>query len=252
MKRMMAGIILVIGLMAGCSGQNGSKQQEDSSKPQEMLEVAIEIVPETINPNEEVKIKAIVTQGKEKVPDANEVKFEIAKQGQEKHELIEAKNEGKGVYSINKVFPEAGQYSVTSHVTARDMHSMPNKEFTVGTQAAADGITSDDHGGEHNGEHHHGGDLAIEFNKGTGFNVNKDTVLSAVVKHEDAPLTNADVKFEVWAGEDKNHEWIDAKEGENGVYSGSVTFKKSGTHHVQIHVEKDEIHDHKVEMFDVN
>lgn len=128
MRKLLLGILLLFGMLAGCSNQSDTTS---TNEPQ-MVDVSIKFVPEKINPNHEAKIEAIVTQGKDKVSDANEVKFEIWKTGQDQHEMIEGKNEGNGVYSIKKTFPENGQYFVTAHVTARNMHTMPNKQFTVG------------------------------------------------------------------------------------------------------------------------
>ena len=47
-------------------------------------------------------------------------------------EMIKATHEKDGVYSIRKTFKEAGIYYVQTHVTARDMHVMPKKQFLVG------------------------------------------------------------------------------------------------------------------------
>lgn len=41
------------------------------------------------------------------------------------------KHQGEGVFSITKTFQEVGDYTVIAHVTARDMHNMPKKEFIV-------------------------------------------------------------------------------------------------------------------------
>ncbi|WP_394237526.1 FixH family protein [Niallia oryzisoli] len=76
-------------------------------------------------------IEALVTQGDEKVEDAKKVEFEISKSGQENSEKIIGKHQGNGIYSITESFQEAGDYSVIAHVTSRDMHTMPKKEFTV-------------------------------------------------------------------------------------------------------------------------
>ncbi|MED3563952.1 FixH family protein [Bacillus xiapuensis] len=130
MKKFFIGFVVLIGLLAGCSDQSGLNTSNSSDTPQE-VKVAIKFVPETITANQNAKIEAIVTQGKEKVSDADEVKFEIWKSGQDKHEMLNAKNEGKGIYSITKTFKDEGQYYVTAHVTARDMHTMPNQKFTV-------------------------------------------------------------------------------------------------------------------------
>ena len=40
---------------------------------------------------------------KEKVTDADDVKFEIWKAGDEKHEMLEGKHKGKGVYAVENV-----------------------------------------------------------------------------------------------------------------------------------------------------
>jgi hypothetical protein len=128
MRKLLLGILLLFGMLTGCSNQSDTTP----GKEPQMVDVAIKFVPEKINPNEEAKIEAVVTQGKDKVSDANEVKFEIWKTGQDQHEMIEGKNEGKGVYSVKKTFSESGNYFVTAHVTARNLHTMPNKEFTVG------------------------------------------------------------------------------------------------------------------------
>ncbi|MFD0829015.1 FixH family protein [Neobacillus sp. M.A.Huq-85] len=130
MKKIIIGLALLLGLLAGCSNQSGSNTN-NSNEPPQVVEVAIKFVPENITTNEKAKIEAVVTQGKDKVSDADEVKFEIWKSGQDKHEMIKASNEGKGIYSITKTFKDEGQYYVTAHVTARDMHTMPNQKFTV-------------------------------------------------------------------------------------------------------------------------
>lgn len=95
-----------------------------------MVEVVIE-TPETIKVNEEVVIKVLVTQGDEKVEDADKVEFEINKSGEETSEKIIGRHKGDGIYFITKTFQDVGEYSVIAHVTARDMYNMPKKEFTV-------------------------------------------------------------------------------------------------------------------------
>ncbi|MBE3569395.1 FixH family protein [Bacillus sp. FSL W8-0102] len=124
---------VVFGLVvAACSGNNkeetGKSEASGVSVP---LDVAIRL-PKTIQPNQEVKVEAVVTQGREKVDDAEEVKFEIWKKGQEKHKMLTGKHEKDGVYSVQTAFAEKGTYVVVSHVTARGIHNMPEKEFLVG------------------------------------------------------------------------------------------------------------------------
>ncbi|AND38302.1 FixH family protein [Cytobacillus oceanisediminis] len=115
----------VLFLLAGCS-----KENDAAEKVPELLEVSVNI-PEVIQVNQEAVIQAAVTQGEEKVEDANEVKFEVKKAGQDTSEEMIGEHQGKGVYSITTTFQEAGIYSVTAHITARGMHNMPTKEFKI-------------------------------------------------------------------------------------------------------------------------
>lgn len=126
MKKLLIGLFMLIGVLAGCSNQSATTDEVPK-----MVEVSVKTVPQTIPVNKAAKIEAIVTQGNDKVSDADEVKFEVWKSGQAKHEMLEAKNEGKGIYSINKTFQSEGKYYVTAHVTARNMHVMPNQELNV-------------------------------------------------------------------------------------------------------------------------
>ncbi|USK41580.1 FixH family protein (plasmid) [Cytobacillus firmus] len=110
--------------------QNYSKENETTEAVPELLEVSVNF-PEVIQANQEVVIEAAVTQGQEKVEDANEVKFEVKKAGQVTSEEMIAEHQGKGVYSITTTFQEAGTYSVTAHVSTRGMHNMLTKEIKV-------------------------------------------------------------------------------------------------------------------------
>ncbi|WP_221563367.1 FixH family protein [Alkalihalobacillus sp. TS-13] len=110
-------------------GHGDNENAEDSMK---MLEVDLQS-PETADKGETVTIKAMVMYGDEHVADANEVVFEVWKEGsKDDSEMIEATNDGEGMYSIESSFDEEGVYFVQSHVTARDMHNMPKKEIKVG------------------------------------------------------------------------------------------------------------------------
>ncbi|MGG3564569.1 FixH family protein [Neobacillus rhizosphaerae] len=120
--------ILFLSLMASCSNQD-----ENHSEPPQMLDVDLTVNPEKGEINEPITFKAKVTQGKEKVNDADEVTFEIWRSKDEKHEKVEIKNPKDGVYRLEKAFQQEGTYYIISHVTARDMHNMPKKEFIVGT-----------------------------------------------------------------------------------------------------------------------
>jgi hypothetical protein len=109
-----------------------SSQKEKQSPVPKMLDVNLTITPEKGGVNQPIVIKAEVTQGKEKVNDADEVSFEIWRSMDKNHEKVQIKQGKAGVYSLNKTFQQEGTYYVISHVTARGMHNMPKKEFVIG------------------------------------------------------------------------------------------------------------------------
>ncbi|WP_180954131.1 FixH family protein [Bacillus sp. M6-12] len=275
MKQIILILISLIFVMAGCS--KDEKPAENDKVP-ELIDVVIKM-PETLKANVSVNIQAAVTQGNEKVDDADEVKFEIGKAGQEDTEMIPAKHQGKGVYAIKYTFTEDGKYTVVAHVTARSMHNMPKKEISVGTggntaagkqiqQSQNTGHSHGDEGtqqpqGNDSTEHSHGnessehsyghahGNTAIDFQAGTSINANEEAVLTASIQNGGQPLTGADVRFEIWQEEHEPHEFLPAQEGENGKYSLNKTFTAQGVYTIKIHLEKGEIHDHLEEKIDV-
>ncbi|MBO8155478.1 MAG: FixH family protein [Bacillaceae bacterium] len=119
---------LTLFFITACSGSNN---QTDNTMP-EFIDVQI-IMPEEIQTGEPVQIKCLVTQGDEKVNDADEVEFELWKDGdpEDKHKSIEGTLEGEGIYYFEHTFDEPGTYFVISHVTAREYHIMPQQEFEV-------------------------------------------------------------------------------------------------------------------------
>ncbi|MNO02121.1 hypothetical protein D3C81_2224330 [compost metagenome] len=64
--------------------------------------------------------------------DAKEVIFEIVNKNDETKKLeLPGKATGEGTYKAEVTLGEEGQFTVTSHVTARTQHSMPSKELSV-------------------------------------------------------------------------------------------------------------------------
>lgn len=129
MKRLILFILSTVLVFVGCS----NKTTEEQEIP-ELIEVAVETTPATLTVNETIRIAAKVTQGKEVVKDADEMKFEIWKEGQEddQHEKLSGKlDKVKGVYYAEKIFEESGKYNVIAHVTARDMHNMPKIQLEI-------------------------------------------------------------------------------------------------------------------------
>ncbi|WP_193726893.1 FixH family protein [Paenibacillus guangzhouensis] len=129
--------ILLIALLAGCSGSNEGMNHDGMNMDMDMSEDAMNpikveiILPAQITANKDVVLQAKVTQTDKPVDDAKEVMFELWRGEEQEHEKIEAKLTSNGVYQIEKQFAESGEYTMIAHVTAREMHSMPKKTFEV-------------------------------------------------------------------------------------------------------------------------
>ncbi|WP_078381696.1 FixH family protein [Sutcliffiella halmapala] len=242
-------IIITILILAACGNNSNKESTGNTDEVPTIIEVEV-LLPESIEPNQEVKIEALVTQGGEKVADANEVTFEVWKQGQEAdHEMIEGKNDGSGIYSFTKSFEEEGLYYVVAHTTAREMHVMPRVEVTVGNP---DHHGHDSHNEDHDAhEHEHESTLMMTLNNKETKKVNQETTLTTEIKQENKPLTDALVSFEVWHEDSDKHEYIDAVEVSAGVYEAKTTFQTAGHHNIQIHVKKDKLHEHQLEVLEV-
>lgn len=140
MKKYLAGMISLILLLFAASCSN-EKDQQGTPLP-EILEVKLSINPEKAEANQEITFEAKVTQGEEKVTDADKVTFEIWRAHDEKHEKIDVEHAENGIYRLKKSFDREGTYYIISHVTARDMHNMPKKEFIVGTASEPEDANS--------------------------------------------------------------------------------------------------------------
>lgn len=230
-------------LFAACA------QEKNGEKPEKpaILEVKIEAA-DHIELNKETTIACVVTYGEEKVDDADEVKFEIWKHGSEKHDMLKAKNEGSGKYSVTKTFTEPGTYSVVAHVTARNMHNMPKKDIIVGQESEQQHENAENHHNDgHSGHSYAGLSITLQSKE---YVANQSASLTAQIAHDGKPLTNATVRFEVWKNNGK-HEFIDASEAQAGQYEAATTFQEKGTYSVKIHVEAKELHEHQLEQITV-
>ncbi|WP_409300572.1 FixH family protein [Peribacillus sp. SCS-155] len=108
------------------------------------------------------------------------------------------------------------------------------------------------HSGHKNDEHHRGSNLTIDFHVHKLAKVNEETMLSAHVQNEHQALKNATVRLEIWKKNEEKHEYINATEEKEGVYTVHKTFSASGSYKIRIHVEKgDEIHDHTESALEV-
>ena len=130
--------VLCLSIVISCS----NKKEQANNLPQ-MVEVDLSVKPAPGKINEPITFEAKVTQGKDKVNDG-EVIFEIWRAKDDKHEKVEIKHSENGIYRLEKSFPQEGTYYIISHVTARDMHNMPQKEFTVGTPSEPEDANSKD------------------------------------------------------------------------------------------------------------
>ncbi|WP_419881074.1 FixH family protein [Peribacillus sp. B-H-3] len=135
MKRI--SLCLLIGLLLLAGGCSGNKQEMAEDMPN-MLDVKVTINPEIADVNKTVDFKADIVSNGKRVKKADEVKFEIWKSQNNNHITIEVKPNEKGVYEIKKTFPVQGTYYIIAHVTAKGMHAMPKKEFTVGSRSSTE------------------------------------------------------------------------------------------------------------------
>ncbi|MYL32949.1 hypothetical protein GLW05_04995 [Pontibacillus yanchengensis] len=257
----------VVFILASCGGQpkeeGNNASTNDSNDVPEMIEVSISTSPSSdeLKPNEAFTIQAKVTQGDENVNDADEVEFEFWKKGQEEHKKVEGELTEKGIYEVEKTVNEPGTYYVISHVTARGMHNMPQKELQIGEmnhgssneEAMDEGESNQEDNSEvAEGQHSHGvGGMMAHIMLDEKVSVNEEVSLVGHLQKDNKPLTEADVQFEVWKKGEEKHEYVDAKEGNKGEYSVAYTFKEKGEYHVNLHYKKGDMHSHKEKVVTV-
>ncbi|WP_075620297.1 FixH family protein [Paenisporosarcina indica] len=246
MKRFLAvGSILVALILSAC-GENEVPKSTTAEVP-EIIEVEL-TVPETATVGKEVPFTAVVTQGDELVDDANEVKFEVLNITSGEKELVEASLNKDKHYTIMYTFETNGKYDITSHVTARDMHTMPTKQVTVtGGEEAT--VTPEEP--SHGDDHHHSNGATIEFADGTA-TVGESVNLLANVSLSDVPLEGARVRYDISLSPEAKHTWLEVPEKEPGVYEIEYAFTAPGTYEIEVHVTKgDDIHDHVIKTYTV-
>jgi hypothetical protein len=130
MKKFLFFVLIIVSVLSISACNNNNNKADELP---EFVEVVLTVNPEKGNANEPIIFEAKVTQGDENVEDADKVTFEIWRSKDEKHEKIEVKHTEDGIYRLEKSFAQEGTYYIISHVSARDMHNMPKKEFIVGT-----------------------------------------------------------------------------------------------------------------------
>ncbi|SUV10008.1 lipoprotein [Priestia megaterium] len=123
MKKLSMLLIILVIAMVGCSKGNEQKSQEVKGEIE---------VPQTINANKTVSIEVLVTQGDQKIENADAVQIQVEKEGYINQEMIDTKHEGNGTYSTDYTFKEDGDYTITAHVMIKGDMKMFTKKVTVG------------------------------------------------------------------------------------------------------------------------
>ncbi|MCK1992194.1 FixH family protein [Peribacillus muralis] len=116
------------------------------------------IIPASFSANTQETIKAVLTQGGNKVENADFVHFEIWKHdGSLKYSMEQARKEGNGTYTLSKSFDGDGLYYIRVHASNNGYIIMPQKQFVVGRLSESElkflkkGIQKQ----EKSHEHHH-------------------------------------------------------------------------------------------------
>ncbi|MBU8698521.1 FixH family protein [Bacillus pumilus] len=127
--RKMLGMIVLLLLLSACGN---SAANSGKGEVPELLEVKL-TGPEQVEKNESVIVKAAVTYGDTPVDDADDVQFEVWKDGdKDNSKMIQPKKKNKGVYELHTAFKKDGLYIIQVHVTAKQQHNMPKTNIHVG------------------------------------------------------------------------------------------------------------------------
>ncbi|MFF2414987.1 FixH family protein [Bacillus safensis] len=139
--RKMLGMILMLTLLSACGN---SAANSGKGEVPELLEVKL-TGPEQVEKNESVIVKAAVTYGDTPVDDADDVQFEVWKDGdKDNSKMIQPKKENKGVYELHTAFKKDGLYIIQVHVTAKQQHNMPKTNIHVGEVKKESSSTEDE------------------------------------------------------------------------------------------------------------
>lgn len=250
MKKLgMLSVVLTLALLAACGGGNVEGDVNTDLDELVALEADLE-VDEHVDVGDTVQMSAEVVYGDEDVADADDVVFEVWEEGHEDDsDMIDATNNDDGSYSAETSFAEDGLYHVQVHVTARDMHTMPEKEVIVGEGGDYDNVATEVD--DVDAFDTDGFDMA--FTEPDTIEAGADVTLTTTINIDDEPFEEAQVRYEIWNYEvSDRHAWAEAEETEPGDYEGTYVFPEEGTFHIQIHVEDDEgLHEQSEVQIDV-
>ncbi|WP_108671960.1 FixH family protein [Peribacillus acanthi] len=237
MEKSLLLFMLLLIFLTGCTlnnGKNDINQKEEGTVAEPLI--ADMQIPDQAKTGETTTIAVVVSQN-DKLVDATDVVFEIMKDGENTKQMIEATKSKQGTYEMNHIFQASGTFRITAHVTASNMHTMPEDKITIvqSEKTISSEISS-------NSEHHHS-HVKFDFNQEGIYKLGVNE-LSVSITNDHLPLDKADVQFEVWMHDEDKHEYLRAKEISPGSYIADVSFGETGIYQIQIHVVKDEIHDH--------
>ncbi|MCG7335663.1 FixH family protein [Sporosarcina sp. ACRSM] len=241
-------LVVVLGILVACAEDAPTNDAADDMP----VPIAVDLtVTEEAEVNAPVKMAAVVTQGDDKVEDADEVEFEVWEEGKKDDSVrIEATDEKEGLYTAETSFAYDGRFHIQVHVTARGMHSMPVKEVIVG-----DGGHYEEHAEEgHEHGHGHADGFSMHFVQPENVAGNEATDLVVHLELDEKPLEQARVRYEIWSEADADQRaWVEAEETKAGEYAAAHTFTEPGAYQVQIHVEDEhDLHEHETYTIEVN
>lgn len=240
------GIALLVGIL-GLLGACNQEESEPITEAPEIFQLEADLTAtETAEVGGTVAMKTIVTQGEEKIDDADEVVYEIWEEGKKAEgEMIDSINEGEGVYTAETSFDHDGLFHIQVHVTANAQHTMPLVEVTVG-----DGGNYEEADVE---ENHHAEGFSMHFMKPEDIKTSEETDFVVHVQLDKDALEGANVRYEIWdESSEAAHDWVDTSETTAGEYAATHVFEEAGTYTVQIHVENvDGLHEHEEHEIEV-
>lgn len=248
MKRMISSSLfaLLLGTLVGCSNGGEDLQNNEIAVDEVIHALEVELtITEEVAIDEPVLMEAVVSMGEEKIKDADNVVFEVWEEGnKDASEMIKSVNEKDGKYTAETSFDTDGLYHIQVHVDARGQHTMPKSVVTVGDGGEYE--STEEATEEHAG--HDSDGFTMDFMNPNTAEVNKEVELLVDIALDGEPLESAKVRYEIWDKNDNDakHDWVDTEELNPGEYAVLFEFEKTGTYHVEIHVQDDkDLHEHE-------